>query len=322
MLPKSLGGPAKPWANCLGKARLLPIQCHPPHQMNPDFPMNQLPYPTGLGRAAQVLTAFRVPMLFGVAFSLVVMASLAVAQEKKQSSWQVDGVERHGILYIPSKAKEIPTPLVFVFHGHGGSSRNAFNSFAMNQAWPEAISVHLQGLNTPGKLTDPEGKKPGWQSNAGDQGDRDLKLFDRVLENLKQEYKIDEDRIYSTGHSNGGGFTYLLWAERGDVFAAMGPSAAAGGRNLGKLQPKPLFHITSENDPLVKYEWQKAMIAKVRKLNGAGETQPWNENDHCQRYPASDGNDVVVYLHDGGHKFAGKDAVAAMVEFFKDHPRK
>jgi hypothetical protein len=74
-----------------------------------------------------------------------------------------------------------PTPVVFVFHGHGGTAFQAGRSFAMHKHWPEAISVYLQGLNTPGKLTDPEGKKPGWQHGAGAEGDRDLKLFDAVM---------------------------------------------------------------------------------------------------------------------------------------------
>jgi polyhydroxybutyrate depolymerase len=254
--------------------------------------------------------------------AIIILAQPSFAQEPARREWKVEGVDRHGLVYIPAKAKEALTPLVFVFHGHGGSSQNALNSFAMNKAWPEAISVYLQGLNTPGKLTDPEGKRPGWQSSAGDQGDRDLKLVDVVLESLKKDYKIDEKRIYSTGHSNGGGFTYLLWAERGDVFAAMGPSAAAGLRYSSKLKAKPMFHIASQNDPLVKYDWQEAMITAVRKVNHTAEPRSWNEDKHCTLYPSRDGHDVVVYLHEGGHKFAGKDAVAAMVKFFKEHPKK
>ena len=108
----------------------------------------------------------------------------------------------------------------------------------MHELWPEAVVVYMQGLSTPGRLTDPEGKKPGWQSAAGDQGDRDLKFFDALLATLKQEYKIDERRIYSTGHSNGGGFTYLLWSARPNMFAAVAPSAAVAARQLKDLKPK------------------------------------------------------------------------------------
>ena len=89
---------------------------------------------------------------------------------------------------------------------------NAARSFQIHERWDEAIVVYMQGLNTPGQLTDPEGKKRGWQKEKGDQKDRDLRFFDEVLKAMKSEYKVDVKRIYSTGHSNGGGFTYLLWA--------------------------------------------------------------------------------------------------------------
>ena len=109
----------------------------------------------------------------------------------------------------------------------GKRPADAARSFGYHTLWPEAIVVYMQGLPTPGK-TDPDGKQPGWQRLAGDQQDRDFKFFDAVLADLKKDYKVDAKRVYATGHSNGGGFTYLLWSTRGDIFAAMGPSAAAG----------------------------------------------------------------------------------------------
>ena len=256
-----------------------------------------------------------------LSLALVALACPSMrAQETVRREWQVDGVTRNGLVFIPPEAKKTPTPVVFVFHGHGGSSRNAMTSFGMDKAWPQAISVHLQGLNTPGRLTDPEGKKTGWQSGSGDQKDRDLRFFDVVLESLKRDFKVDTKRVYATGHSNGGGFTYLLWAERGEVLAAVGPSAAIGPRQGKGLQPKPLFHLLGDNDPLVKPAWQEAMIVQARKLNGAGDGKPWGKEAKATLYPAPDGNDLVVWRHQGGHKFPGKEAVAAMVKFFQEHP--
>jgi len=75
-------------------------------------------------------------------------------------------------------------------------------------------------LPTAGKLIDPQGRMAGWQFAAGDYGDRDLKFFDAMLASLRQDYRVDNKRIFVTGHSNGGGFSYLLWAERPGVFAA------------------------------------------------------------------------------------------------------
>jgi polyhydroxybutyrate depolymerase len=231
---------------------------------------------------------------------------------------QVEGASREALIYAPASAKATPAPVVFVFHGHGGNSRQVARTFAMNRHWPEAISVHMQGLNTPGRLTDPEGRRPGWQSGAGDQGDRDLKFFDALLARLKQDYKVDAQRIYSTGHSNGGAFTYLLWAERPDVLAAVAPSAAAGRRVAGRLKPKPAMHLAGEKDPLVKFEWQKAMMEFVRKTNGCdSEGKPWDK--FCTVYPSKTGTPLVTFIHPGGHEFH-RDAAPLIAKFFKEHP--
>jgi polyhydroxybutyrate depolymerase len=239
----------------------------------------------------------------------------AGAAEPLRRDWQIEGVAREGLVFTPAEAKSRPSPLVFVFHGHGGSMGNVARSFAVHTLWPEAIVVYLQGLNTPGRLTDPEGKKPGWQHNAGDHGDRDLKLFDAVLADLRRELRVDDRRIYSTGHSNGGGFTYLLWATRGEVFAAMAPSAAAARNVQGALKPKPVMHLAGEKDALVKFEWQQQTIAALKTLNQCAEGRSWDT--HCTYYPSPLGTPVVTMIHPGTHAFP-RTAPALIVKFFKE----
>src|SRR5262249_32128236 len=232
----------------------------------------------------------------------------------------VDGVQREALVYVPATAKEKSTPVVFVFHGHGGTARQIARRFEMDRHWPEAISVYMQGLNTPGRLTDPNGKAPGWQKSVGDQQDRDLKFFDAVLARLEKEYKVDKKRIFSTGHSNGGAFTYLLWAERGDVFAALGPSGSAAAESFSKLKPKPVIHAAGEKDPLVKFEWQKLNMDNLRKLNGCdAEGTAWGE--HCPLYASKTGTPVVTFIHPGGHEYPA-GAPEQIVKFFKEHPGK
>ena len=172
------------------------------------------------------------------------------ADELTRHEFTVDGVTREALIAVPAKAKTQPSPLVFAFHGHGGNMQNAARMYHIHTLWPEAIVVYPQGLNTPGQLTDPDGKKPGWQGAVGAQDDRDLKFFDAMLASLESKFKVDAKRIYSTGHSNGGGFSYLLWAARGEKFAAFGPSAAAAIRNRSTLKPKPMIHIAGENDQI------------------------------------------------------------------------
>ncbi|MCX6897178.1 MAG: dienelactone hydrolase family protein [Verrucomicrobia bacterium] len=253
-------------------------------------------------------------------FNLQAQAAASdVEQTLQRLEFKVEGVAREALVYAPPTAKTTNTPLVFVFHGHGGNSRQASRSFGIHRHWPEAIVIYPQGLNTPGRLTDPEGKKSGWQARIGDQQDRDLKFFDAMLARLKQDYKVNEKRIYCTGHSNGGAFTYLLWAARGEVFAAVAPSGAAAVPQLQiRLKPKPCLHIAGEKDPLVKFEWQQMTMGAVRKLNGCGaEGKEWAK--YCTLYSSKSGTPFVAGIHPGGHGFPA-EAPPLMVKFFKEHP--
>src|SRR5258706_10476239 len=170
-----------------------------------------------------------IPRLCLFTFFLVATFITRAADGPSRREWKVDGVVREALVYTPPSAATKSTPIVFAFHGHGGSMTNAARMFGFHSRWPEAIIVYMQGLNTPGRLTDPKGEKPGWQRTVGDQSDRDLKFFDAVLASLKQDYRVDSKRLYATGHSNGGGVTYLLPAAPADPFAALPPSPGGAG---------------------------------------------------------------------------------------------
>ena len=231
-------------------------------------------------------------------------------------TWTVDGVTREALVALPPNATTQPTPVLFVFHGHGGTMGHAARTMSFHTLWPEAIVVYPQGLNTPGALTDPEGKESGWQSAAGAQGDRDLKFFDTMLANLRREFRLDDRRVYATGHSNGGGLTYLLWAERGPQFAAVAPSSAIAAPAAPKLKPKPVWHLAGRKDDLVKFAWQERMIDAVRRINQCGAGQPAEKGQII--YPSKVGAPVVTYIHSGGHTFPA-EAPALIVAFFKTH---
>ena len=237
-----------------------------------------------------------------------------------QRQWTVGGVTREALVYAPATAKADPCPVVFVFHGHGGTMKNMATKFACHKLWPEAIAVYMQGLNTPVPLIDPEGKQSGWQTTFGGQGDRDLKFFDAVLATLKQDYRVDTKRIYATGHSNGGAFTYLLWANYGDLFAAVAPCAAIAKPSLkGHFKPLPVFHMAGTNDTVVKFEWQQLTLDEVKKVNGCGDGTPWSEQ-HCTLYPSKTDMPLVTYIHSGGHLLPA-EVPPIIIKFFKQHTR-
>lgn len=261
----------------------------------------------------------RMPLVFGITFLCAFLASIhSHAAELTRREWSVSGISREALIAMPENASTKPTPVIFGFHGHGGSMDNAARTFRFHEIWPEAIVIYMQGLKTPGQITDPEGLLPGWQKAKGDQEDRDLLFFDAVYESLNKDYKIDTNRIYCSGHSNGGSFTYLLWAERGERFAAMAPSGSAALKVRRQLKPKPMLHVAGENDPLVRYAWQKMMIDSIKQLNQCGDGEPWNGK--ATLFPSKINMPVVTYITNQGHKFPS-EASLLIVRFFKEQTK-
>lgn len=247
------------------------------------------------------------------------LAGALCAAELQPREWMIDGVKREALIYVPQTTNSVP--LVFVFHGHGGSVQNAARSFRIHEIWPEAMVVYMQGLPTVGQLTDSEGKRNGWNAKDSGSENRDLKFFDAVYVSFKDH--VDTNRVYCTGHSNGGSFTYWLWAERGDLFAAVAPSGALSVPEMKQMKPKPALHIAGESDPLVKYEWQRKMIQFDRRLNGCSAGESWFSSGDLTGtlYPSETGNPVVTLIHPGGHTFP-KEAPELIVRFFKSYPAK
>lgn len=249
-------------------------------------------------------------LLPAIAFALV---GQWPAQQAITQSAEVAGQHRQWLVYAPPTAKTTPSPVVFVFHGHGGNMRQVAQSFRLHEHWPEAIVVYPQGLPTITRR-DPEGRRSGWSA-------QDVPLVDEILRRLKVDYQVDDQRLYCTGHSNGGGFTYLLWAQRGYLWAAIAPSACNPPPErikAAKPRPLPVLHLAGRNDAIVPFADQEQSMTAVRQaLSCTGE--PISQGKF-QVYESSAGTPFVAYLHDGGHRFPS-EAVPGMVRFFKEHKR-
>jgi len=234
-----------------------------------------------------------------------------------RQAWTVEGVERTALVAAPpTAATDKGGPLVFVFHGHGGSSAQAARTFRIHEAWPEAVVIYPQGLPTVGAITDPEGRLPGWQMAAGNNGDRDLHLLDAMLAWATSHHRIDPARVFAAGHSNGGSMVYVLWSARADQFAAFAPSSSVFRLDaIATAKPKPAFIVSGRADPLVPFAAQQLSLRGVLRLNNASvNAEPWSGG--AERHASSIHADVIAYIHPGGHPMPD-NAGALMAKFFK-----
>lgn len=248
--------------------------------------------------------------------SVLVCAALDLsAQTIDADSIEVDGVMRKMLVYKPSSSGA--HPLIFAFHGRKGTMEHACARFQLHKYWPEAVVVYPQGLWNP--LPSKVGPGWGWIRPDIDGNGRDIRFFDELLKYMKQKFDIDTSRIYSFGHSNGGSFTFSLWAFRGDVFAAVAPSSSPVGKRgfvRGKLTPKPCFMVAGEKDELVLYDTSMETFEFLKVLNGCRKAKALNPQ--TTYYRGRHGCDIGTYFHGGGHRYP-TEASRYVVEFFKSH---
>jgi poly(3-hydroxybutyrate) depolymerase len=114
--------------------------------------------------------------------------------------------------YDPSKA----LPLVFAWHGLGGTGTLARQYFGLEKAASnQAIFVYPSGLlNSDGKAA--------WTLT---QDGIDLQFFDALLADVTDKYCVDRTRVFSTGHSYGAMMTNTLGCFRGNVLRGIAPVA-------------------------------------------------------------------------------------------------
>ncbi len=110
----------------------------------------------------------------------------------------------------------------------------------------------------------PEGQEGSLPENLGQLGEKDVM---NVLEIVRQQFNIDDDRIYLWGHSMGGAGTYHLAARYPDVWAALGVAAPAPrvpSDQLEAFKHIPIIALQGDEDGLVTRtrEW----VAKMSEI--------------------------------------------------------
>lgn len=245
-------------------------------------------------------------------FVIILFTSSCLAQN--QQNFEVEGVNRTAVIY-EGNAKREKSPVVLIFHGHGGNVRNAQRRLNFHDAWKEALVVYLQGIPGVVGITDAAGTKNGWQKNPSELNDRDVKFVDAVLEDLKKNYQIDDKRIYAVGHSNGSRFVNVLWAMRGEKFAAFCGVAGPGGLMINNAVPRSMWMSIGENDPLVPATNQKMTIPIVQRVLKIDVTKGLT-NGGSTIYKGINNTELVVEIRNAGHEFP-QESIPAMVEFFK-----
>jgi polyhydroxybutyrate depolymerase len=216
--------------------------------------------------------------------------------EFANESIMVDKLKREYRLVVPRSVDlKKPAPLVFAFHGFLIDSKDVMPVYTkLNDAAAKHRFI-LVYPNTSDRI---------W-AVAPEQQVRDLAFFDELLEKLQADYKIDPERIYLTGMSNGGYMAHFVGKERSKVIAAVACHSGALGLQtlfgIGAARKFPVMIVHGDKDNIIKVEIARENRDKYKK---EGHEVHYVEIKGLTHWWASD--------HDINDK---------IWKFFADHPR-
>lgn len=232
------------------------------------------------------------------------------------NNYTINGSSRKAIIYEPT-IKSSKTPVIFVFHGHGGNANYASRRLNIQDYYREALVVFMEGL--PGRKVpgiDPNRTMNGWQIFTDDLEGRDITFFDTVFSEIRKDYQMDDNRIYLLGHSNGARFANVLWKERGDKITAICSASAQGGNMISGAIPISVWMYMGKNDKIVSFKSQNNSVPIV-KTNLGITSEGKKENDKTT-FEGKNKTELVLQQSNAGHEFP-KQSLPEIAEFFKRH---
>ena len=176
-----------------------------------------------------------------------------------------------------------------------------------------------------------------------------------MLADIESSYKVDRKRIYATGLSNGGIFSYRLACDASDIFAAIAP--VSGTLNVSPCEPKEpvsVIHFHGTADEHVPYNGgvgDKSLAdvpftsvkdsidfwVKFDQCAAAPQTEKFSDIQHDVYSKCANGTAVELYtILDGKHAWPGASGPAGpggdqptqsisatqlMWDFFTAHPK-
>jgi len=188
---------------------------------------------------------------------LLLFWGITSTSDAQYDSIFVDEVFRTYLTHLPdSYTGEEELPLVLALHGGTGNAFNLQNQSQLSVKSDEEgfIVVYPEGLRL--GLLNIRTWNAGWccgQSSFQDIDD--VGFIDQLLDELIDQFSIDESRIFITGISNGGYMSYRLACELSDGIAAIAPVAASISINDCQMsEPIPAIHLHSYEDKNVRYQ--------------------------------------------------------------------
>lgn len=205
----------------------------------------------------------------------------------------VNGIKRDYIVHVPqSYSADEKYPLLFAFHGLGGNMKSSYDNskFHLLAESENFIVVHPNGISSK------------WNAVTVS-NNADIDFVNVLIAELQKTYAVDSNRIYSSGMSNGGYFSFLLACELSDKIAAIGSVTGLMFKNaLENCSPKrsvPILQIHGTQDNVVNYSGVDEVISYWVEHNGLNSTPIKSQIPDSD---TTDGSTVEKFVYQGDNE--------------------
>ena len=200
------------------------------------------------------------------------------------------GLDRYYYIQLAHPEAEGLSSVLFNLHGYGSNALEQmyytnFNNLA-NTKENNFILIHPQGapLNTVLTSSSSHWNSGGW--TIGSTVD-DVDFIDTIIKLVSQKYNLNQDRIYSTGMSNGGFMSYHLACNLSSKIAAIasvtGSMSKETYEDCNPTHSTSILQVHGTIDATVPFEGNSAL--GMRSINDVMDY--WKLYDACGIAPIS-----------------------------------
>ena len=225
-----------------------------------------------------------------------------------------DDLDRKCLLHIPDSVKgKSNIPLLIYLHGSATDPKD----------YAETTQFDCQANIIGFMVAYPYGVNLLWNSDkpASDSLPDDVGFISALIDELSNKYKIDKNRVFISGHSNGAFMTYRLGVELPNEIAGIAPIAGSiDERMIANLdRPLKLVHTHAIDDDAVSILGSSGFMPVDDVVN------KWSVFNRCvdsaevsttpgltiKKWESETGHDVQLNLYDRGRHSWPNDPVNA-----------
>lgn len=256
-------------------------------------------------------------LLVAALFSVVAMA----AKFNGMKTIQTGGKSRQYFLYVPDCLTD-NRPLIISCHGMNCDYAGQKNDTQWPNLADTANFVVVYPVGIAGTAWG-QSFQTGWDLD----GMTDVNFMLDIIEEMKQNYNIDETRVYMSGFSLGGAFTYYMLNKAADKIAAFGPISGYNlmGANTSSSRPVPICEVHGTADNIMSYSGIKDYLKKFAQAMKCNMTPEETTGNGYSKLHYKDGEcdtEVILYSVNGrGHEPSnnGFHTSNALWAFFKQY---